>query len=71
MYVNAWPIGSDTIRGCGLGGNESLWGQALRSHAQAVFSVAHSLLLLPENQDVDLSAPSPAPRLPEHKHVPP
>jgi hypothetical protein len=31
------------------------------SYAQAKPSVAHKLLLLPSDQDVELSAPSPAP----------
>ena len=32
QFEYAWPIGSDTIRGCDLvGGSASLWGWALRS----------------------------------------
>ena len=34
------------------------------SCAQAMLSVAHSLLLLPLDPDVELSAPSPVPCLP-------
>ena len=40
-------------------------------YAQAIPSLAHSLLLLPADQDVELSAPSPAPCLPACCHVPP
>ena len=33
MCVNAWPMGSGTIRRCDLvGGTVLLWGWALRSH---------------------------------------
>jgi hypothetical protein len=33
MCLNAWPIGSGTIRRYGLvGGSVSLWGRALRSN---------------------------------------
>jgi hypothetical protein len=39
------------------------------SYAQAMHSVTHSLLLLPVDQDVDLSAPS-APCLPTPCHLP-
>ena len=37
-------------------------------YAQAMLSVAHSLLL-PADQDVELSAPSPAPCLPAYCHA--
>ena len=41
-------------------------------YAQAMPSVAHSLLLLPVDQDVELSAPSLVPSLPTPmKEVPP
>jgi hypothetical protein len=39
-------------------------------YTQATPGVAHSLLLLPLDQDVDLSAPSSAPRLPGCLHAP-
>ena len=42
---------------CHCGGLEVLY-------AQAKARAAHSLLLLPADQDVELSAPSPAPCLP-------
>jgi hypothetical protein len=48
----------------------SLWRQDFEvSDAQAMPSVAHSLLLLPADKDVELSAPFPAPYLPAHCHV--
>jgi hypothetical protein len=65
MYLNAWFIGCGTIRRCSLVGV----GVALlvkcvtvgagceASCAQAILSVAHSFLLLPGDQDVELSAP--------------
>jgi hypothetical protein len=40
------------------------------SYTQATLSVVHSLLLLSANQDVELSAPSPAPCLPGHHMFP-
>jgi hypothetical protein len=40
----------------------SLWGQALRSHMLKLGLIWHSLLLT-EDQDVELSAPSPVPCL--------
>jgi hypothetical protein len=39
------------------------------SYAQTPPSVPHSLLLLPADTDVELSAPSPAPYLPAFYHV--
>jgi hypothetical protein len=41
------------------------------SYAQAIPSVAHSFLLMPVDQDVELSALSPAPCLPARQRVPP
>jgi hypothetical protein len=36
MYLNAWPIGSGTIRRCSLvGQGMSLWRKALSSHINA------------------------------------
>ena len=68
-------LGSDTLRrfglvgvgvalwsGCGLGGSVPLWGQDLRSKKFSSF-------LLPVDQDVEVSAPSPAPRLPANHHA--
>jgi hypothetical protein len=37
--------------------------------AQAMPSVAHSLILLPADEDVELSVPSPAPCLPACCHA--
>ena len=56
--------------GCGLvGGSVPLLGAGLQvSYAQALSSVAHSLLLLPSDEDVELSVP-PAPCLPGRCHV--
>jgi hypothetical protein len=39
------------------------------SYAQATPSVAHSLLMLPVDQDVELLAPSPEPCLPGCCHA--
>ena len=68
ICLNAWPIGSGTIRRCGfIGGVWPSWRLGIMveggfevSYAQAKPSVAHTLLLLPEDQDVELSAPFPA-----------
>ena len=55
------PIGSGTIRGCGLvGGGVSLWRRALRA------SMLKLHLVLPEDQDVELSAPTSVPCLLAH-----
>jgi hypothetical protein len=71
MCLNAWPIGSGTIRRCGLvGGSVSLYGVGLKaSYVQALPSVVHSLLLLLVDRDVELSASSPAPCLPACCHA--
>jgi hypothetical protein len=63
MCMNAWPIGTGTIKSCDLvGGSVALWGQTLRSYICSSYThVTHSLLLLLADQDVALSAPSPAP----------
>ena len=77
MCLTAWPIGSGTIRRCGLVGvgvtllqevchcGGGLWGL---TYTQAMPSVVHSLLL-PAVQDVELSDPSSALCLPSHCHV--
>jgi hypothetical protein len=62
----AWPMGSSTIRRCGLvGGSASLWGWALRFWAQVpsvqkrLFSwlpAEDSLFWLSSDQDVELLA---------------
>jgi hypothetical protein len=44
-------------------------GQALRSHMIKLCPGWNSLLLLPEDQDVELSAPPIAPCLPARHHV--
>jgi hypothetical protein len=78
-YLSVYPIGSVTIRRCGLVGV----GVALLEevchyvgmgfeifYVQATPRVARSLLLLPVDHAVELSAPSPAPCLPGHCHAP-
>ena len=68
--LNARPIGSGTIRRCGLvGGSVSLWGRALRYPMLKLHPEWNSFLLMPADQDVELSAPSPAPCLPAHCHA--
>jgi hypothetical protein len=77
MGLNAWPTGSGTIRRCGfVGVGVALLEEVCHcgmgfevSYAQAILSVVYSLLLLPSDQDVDLSAPSPAPCLPTCCHA--
>jgi len=70
VCLNAWPLESGTIRRYGLvGGSVSPRSGLEVSNAQALPSVAHSLLQLPSDQDVELSAP-PAPCLPAHCHAP-
>jgi hypothetical protein len=66
--LNAWLKGNGTIRTSCVGGSVSLWGWALRSHAQVppraeesfhlsvCLSVDDSDLLLPADQDVELSS---------------
>jgi hypothetical protein len=78
MYLNTWPIGSGTIRRCCLIGISvtllkdvcHCWGglQGV-TYVQAILSVVHSLSLLPSDQNVELSAPSPAPCLPGCCHA--
>ena len=71
MCLNAWPIGSGTNRRCGLVGESVLLcvGAGFEvSYAQAIPSVAHSLPLMSEDQDVELCAP-PAPCPPSHCHA--
>ena len=59
------------LHGCGLvGGSVLLYVLDFEVlYAQAMLSVVHSLVLLPVDQDVELSAPSPAPCLPECCHI--
>ena len=75
MCLNAWPIGSGTIRKCCLAGvgvalleKVSLWRQALRSQVLSLGLMWHSLPL-PADQDVELLAPSPVPCLPTCHHA--
>jgi hypothetical protein len=66
-FEYTWPIESGTVRRCVLvGGSVSLWGWALEvsSYAQTPPIVEQSVFWLPLGQDVELSAPSPAPCLP-------
>jgi hypothetical protein len=75
-FEYAWPMGSGTLRRCGLVGvglalleEESWWGWALRSYAQAQPSVKREPpSWLPSYQDVELLAP-PAPCLPVCCHA--
>jgi hypothetical protein len=76
MCLNACPIGSGTIRMCGLGVGVVLLEKVVTvgvgfevSCAQAMPSVTHSLLFLPLGQDAELSAPSTAPCLPGCCHA--
>lgn len=70
-------MGSGTIRMCDLFGvgvalleEVSLWGRGFEvSYAQALPSVGSSPLLLPANQGIQLSAPSPVPCLSARCHV--
>ena len=77
-FEYAWPIGSGTVRRCGLvGGSVSLWGQASRSpvlklcpkkNQASWLPVEDSYLLLSLDQVGQLSAPL-APCLPGCCHV--
>ena len=76
MCLNAWPMGSGTIRRCDLGVGWLCWRKCIIlgvgfevSYAQAPGRVAHSLLLLPVDQNVELSAPSLVPCLPGCCHA--
>jgi hypothetical protein len=64
--VGKWlpqTLGSGTLRRCVVGGSVSPWRAALKSHiSQATPSVIRSPLM-PVDQDVELSAPSPVPCL--------
>jgi hypothetical protein len=65
-------MGSGTIRGNGLMEKVCHWGQEAGFevlNVQAMPSEVHSLLLLPVDQDVELSAPFPAPCLTECCHA--
>jgi hypothetical protein len=73
-----WPVESGTIRKCKLiGVVVALLEKACHCRergcevlsAQAMSSVECILLLLPADQDVELSAPSPAPSLPTCCHA--
>lgn len=46
-----------------------LWWQSLRFPMPNLGTVCTQRLLLPVDEDIDLSAPSPAAGLPEHSHV--
>ena len=64
------PQGVTLLGGVALLEEGPLWGWAFEVfYAQAMPSVGHSPLLMPVNQDVEYSAPSPAPCLPECYHV--
>jgi hypothetical protein len=63
--INAWSIGSDTIRKYDLvGGSVSL----LASPMLKLCPVWHIISLVPADQDVELSTPSLAPCLPKCHH---
>ena len=69
LNKNDRPIGSGAIIRCGLVGiSVSLCEQALRLHVLKV-GLVHRLLLLPADQDVELSTPFPAPCLPTSRHA--
>ena len=69
LCLNAWPIGSGTIRRCGLvRGSVSLLGVGLSSPMLKIYLMVHTVLsLLPVDQD-ELSTPL-APCLPVPCHV--
>lgn len=73
MCVNVWFMRKDTIRECGLGGV----GVALVEAGfevtcvQGRLSVVHVLVMLPTDQDVEISVPSPAPCKPAYHHASP
>ena len=46
-----------------------MWAGFEVSYVQAMPSVAHSFLLLPVDQDAELSAPLPAANLPADHHI--
>ena len=56
MCVDVWPIGNGSIMRCGLVGESMTLD---RDFELKNWPVGLSLLLLPANQDVELSAPSP------------
>lgn len=74
MCLNSWPMGSCTIRrtgvvGVGVALLEEVNGGLrfpLLCLGSAQCNADDSGLLLPEDQDVELLASSPAPRLPAH-----
>ena len=69
MCLNAWPTGSSTIRRCSLLEKSMSLGEGDLVWRSPMLSVAHSLLLLPWDQDAELSA-SPAPCLSALCHAP-
>ena len=71
VCLNAWSTRSSTLRGRGLvGGRVSLWGPALWSiYVKTTPRVAHSLVLLLVDQDVELFASPPALCLPACCHA--
>ena len=78
LGLNVWTIGSGTFRRFNLVGiGIAFWRKDVTvgagiefSYAEATPTVEHILLLLPVNQDVELSSPSPVPCLPACYHVP-
>ena len=63
----------ESLAPCGFGGVDLVFLEKVEAgfkifYAQATHSVTHSLLLLPEDLDVELLAP-PAPSLPTRCHV--
>jgi hypothetical protein len=79
MYLTVWSMGSDAIRNCGHVGVSVMLLEVAHHleevgvgfevfYVQALPSVEHRLLL-PADQDVALSAPSPAPCLPLSCHA--
>lgn len=62
MSLNTWFMGNGTVRKYGpVGGNVSLWRQALMFSMLKFLPLWNPVsCLLPVDQDVKLSAPSPA-----------
>ena len=77
MCLNAYPIGSGTIWKHDLVGVSVALLEEVCHHGvvfeisfdQAMSSVTHNLLLLPADQDVELSSPSSASCLPACHHA--
>jgi hypothetical protein len=65
MCLNTWPMGSGIIRRCGLVEVGVAWLEEVpRGWTWRSQKLKPVLCLLPEDPDVELSVPSPAPRLP-------